>query len=333
MRVLITGGAGFIGSHLAARYIEQGDHVTVIDDLSTGSYDNIVQLMNLPNFNFAIETILNETVMDRLVSECSLIVHLAAAVGVELVIGDPVHTIETNVLGTYVVLKTANRYRKKVILISTSEIYGEGVNESFKEDDFRLLGPITQSRWSYSCTKELDEFLGLAYFKQKELPIVICRLFNTIGPRQTGHYGMVVPRFVNQALNGEPVTVYGDGSQSRCFCNVNDVLDGINIISTAPKAEGEVYNLGSHEEITITDLARKVIEVTGSSSEIVYIPYEQAYTEGFSDMKRRKPDIRKMIETFQWQPRYTLEETLSLIVEYELQLRAETLSTSSQGST
>jgi UDP-glucose 4-epimerase len=321
MRVLITGGAGFIGSYLAEKLLEQGDDVMIIDDLSSGSFDNIKHLVSNPHFRFAIETILNVTVMDRLVSECDCIHHLAATVGVDLVIADPVHTIETNVLGTDVVLKTANRYRKKVLFASTSEIYGRGVNPSFRENDDRLLGSVTNSRWSYACSKSLDEFLALAYYKQKNLPTVICRLFNTIGPRQTGRYGMVVPRFISQAISGEPLTVFGDGSQSRCFCNVFDVVDALTILASRSEAEGEVFNIGDTHAITITDLAKKVIELTGSSSKLVYIPYEEAYGEGFEDMHRRKPNIEKIYREFKWKPKYSLDETLRIMIDYERGLR------------
>jgi UDP-glucose 4-epimerase len=320
MRALITGGAGFIGSHLAEKLVEKGDDVMIIDDLSQGSFDNIRHLTDKPNFHFAIETILNEAVMDRLVSECDCIYHLAAAVGVELVVHDPVHTIETNVMGTNVVLRTANRYRKNVLLISTSEIYGKGVNPSFGENDDRLLGPVTRSRWSYACSKSMDEFLALAYYKQKNLPVVICRLFNTVGPRQTGYYGMVVPRFVRQALAGEPLTVYGDGNQSRCFCNVLDAVEALIILAESAEAEGEVFNIGDTNDITITNLARKIIELTGSSSAITYIPYEEAYGEGFEDMQKRKPNIEKMFRYFRWQPRHSLEDTLLSVIKHERDL-------------
>jgi len=323
MRALITGGAGFIGSHLAEKLLEQGDDVMIIDDLSSGSFDNIKHLVGNPHFGFAIETINNITVMDRIVSECDCIYHLAAAVGVDMVIADPVHTIETNVLGTDVVLKTANRYHKKVLLASTSEIYGRGVNTSFGETDDRLLGSVTNSRWSYACSKSLDEFLALAYYKQKKLPVVVCRLFNTIGPRQTGRYGMVVPRFISQALSGEPLTVFGDGSQSRCFCNVFDVVEALMILSDRSEAEGEVLNIGDIHDITITDLAKKVIKLTGSSSKIVYVPYEEAYGEGFEDMHRRKPNIEKIAEMFNWKPKYSLDDTLLTMIEYERGLRSK----------
>ena len=314
MRALITGGAGFIGSHLAEALLERGDEVTVIDDLSTSRFENIEHLVEDPRFHFAIETITNETVMDRLVSECDLIYHLAASVGVELIVHSPVRTIETNIVGTHAVLRVANRYRKKMVLASTSEIYGKSEEVPFREDDDRLLGPTMRSRWSYSTSKAVDEFLVLAYHKEKGLPGVIFRLFNTVGPRQTGRYGMVVPRFLRQAMKGEPITVYGDGQQSRCFCDVGDAVRGIIALATCPEAVGEVFNLGSTEEITIGGLARKIVELTGSESEIVYVPYEQAYEAGFEDLRRRVPDISKIKALTGWEPGISLEETLKAII-------------------
>ncbi|RMD66902.1 NAD-dependent epimerase/dehydratase family protein, partial [Candidatus Parcubacteria bacterium] len=261
MRALITGGAGFIGSHLAEHLLEHDHQVTIIDNLSTGRFDNIAHLTDHPRFQFAIDSITNEVVMDRLVSECDVIFHLAAAVGVELIVRDPVNVIETNILGTHAVLKVANRYRKKVLIASTSEIYGKNNQVPFREDDDRLLGPTTKARWSYSTSKAVDEFLGLAYHKQKDLPVIIFRLFNTVGPRQTGQYGMVVPRFVQQALAGQPLTVYGDGQQSRCFCDVADVVRAVTGLAEEPRAVGEVFNIGSNEEISILNLARKVLQL------------------------------------------------------------------------
>ncbi|MCH8012623.1 MAG: GDP-mannose 4,6-dehydratase [Candidatus Marinimicrobia bacterium] len=320
MKALVTGGAGFIGSHLSEKLIEQGDYVTVIDDLSTGNFNNIKHLTDNPHFNFAIETILDELVIDRLVSECDIIYHLAAVVGVELVVKESVRTIETNVLGTTIMLKTANRYKKRIILTSTSEIYGKGVNDSFGENDDRLMGPIVNSRWIYACSKSLDEFLALAYFNQKKLPVVICRLFNTIGPRQTGFYGMVVPRFIRQGLTGKDLTVYGDGRQSRCFCNVTDVVEALILLSNSSKADGEVYNIGSTQSITICDLAKKIISLTNNSLKIIFVPYEEAYGEGFEDMLRRKPNIKKIHNAFNWQPRISLDDSLQSIIEYEKDL-------------
>ncbi|MGQ9585641.1 MAG: GDP-mannose 4,6-dehydratase [Anaerolineae bacterium] len=314
MPALITGGAGFIGSHLAEALLAAGEEVTVIDDLSTGRFENIEHLREHPRFRFAIETITNQTVLDRLVSECDLIFHLAAAVGVELIISQPVHVIETNILGTEVVLRTANRYRRKVLLASTSEIYGKSDEVPFREDADRVLGPTTRSRWSYACSKAVDEFLALAYWKEKQLPVVIVRLFNTVGPRQTGRYGMVVPRFVRQALRGEPITVYGDGQQSRCFADVEDVVRGMMALSGHPKAVGEVFNIGSSEEITIADLAERVKRITGSTSEVVYVPYDQAYEAGFEDMRRRVPDLTKIRTLVGYEPRVPLDETLRRIV-------------------
>jgi UDP-glucose 4-epimerase len=316
MRALITGGAGFIGSHLAEALLERGDRVTIVDDLSTGRFENIEPLTSNPNFQAVIETITNETVMDRLVSECDILYHLAAAVGVELIVKSPVHTIETNVMGTEIVLRTARRYRKKVTIASTSEIYGKSEGTPYSEDDDRLLGPTTRSRWSYSASKALDEFLALAYHNEMGLPVVIFRLFNTIGPRQRGRYGMVVPRFVRQALAGEPITVYGDGQQSRCFCNVRDAVRAIVGLAAAPACEGEVYNVGSTSEINILDLARRVKHKTGSRSEIVLVPYEEATAPGFEDMRRRVPDISKIGRALSWEPAVSLDDTLDEIIAY-----------------
>ncbi|MBI3760436.1 MAG: GDP-mannose 4,6-dehydratase [Chloroflexi bacterium] len=327
MRALITGGAGFIGSHLAEALLERGDHVTVVDDLSTGRFENVEHLTANPRFQAVVETIMNETVMDRLVSECDILYHLAAAVGVELIVKSPVHTIETNVMGTEIVLRTARRYRKKVLIASTSEIYGKSEDTPYKEDDDRLLGPTTRSRWSYSASKALDEFLALAYNKEMGLPVVIFRLFNTIGPRQRGRYGMVVPRFVKQALAGEPITVYGDGKQSRCFCNVRDAVRAIDGLAESPGAEGGVFNIGSTDEINILDLARRVKDKTGSPSPIVLVPYEQATAPGFEDMRRRMPDVSKIRRTIGWGPTISLDQTLDEIIAYfgESGLSADTI--------
>jgi UDP-glucose 4-epimerase len=323
MRALITGGAGFIGSHLAETLLERGDRVTVVDDLSTGRFENIHPLTANPNFQAVIETITNETVMDRLVSECDILYHLAAAVGVELILKSPVHTIETNVMGTEIVLRTARRYRKKVLIASTSEIYGKSEGTPYREDDDRLLGPTTRSRWSYSASKALDEFLALAYHNEMGLPVVIFRLFNTIGPRQRGRYGMVVPRFVRQALAGEPISVYGDGQQSRCFCNVRDAVRAIAALAVTPACDGEVFNVGSTSEITILDLARQIKRKVGSRSEIVLVPYEEATAPGFEDMRRRVPDIGKIDAMLGWLPRISLDETLDEIIGYLRQTSQE----------
>src|SRR5574341_237144 len=313
-RALITGGAGFIGSHLAEALLARGDQVMIVDDLSTGRFENIAHLTDHPGFRFAIETITNAAVMDRLVSECDLIYHLAAAVGVELVVSQPIHTIETNVHGTDIVLKTARRYRKKILLASTSEIYGKSNQEVFSEEDDRIEGPTIKSRWSYATSKALDEHLALAYHKEAGLPIVIFRLFNTVGPRQRGHYGMVIPRFVQWALAGEPLRVYGDGRQSRCFANVSDVVRAIIGLADCQEAVGKVFNIGTQEEITIIDLANRVKQLTGSQSEIVMIPYDQAYETGFEDMRRRVPDIRKIYQVLGWKPEKSLNQTLEEVI-------------------
>lgn len=316
MRALITGGAGFIGSHLAEALLARGDEVTIIDDLSTGRFENIQHLVGQPRFHFAIETITNATVMDRLVSEAEIIYHLAAAVGVELIVRSPVHTIETNILGTEAVLRTAARYRAKVLLASTSEVYGKNDHIPFREDDDSVFGPTTKGRWSYACSKAVDEFLALAYYREKGLPTVIFRLFNTVGPRQSGRYGMVVPRFVRRALAGEPIQVYGDGQQSRCFADVEDVVRAICLLADAHDAVGQVFNIGTTAEITILDLARKVKALTGSLSEIVFVPYDQAYGQGFEDMRRRVPDISKIRQWVGFEPRISLDETLQRIIAY-----------------
>ncbi len=316
MKALITGGAGFIGSHLAEALLGRGDEVTIVDDLSTGRFENIAHLVDHPRFHFAIETITNETVMDRLVSECDVIFHLAAAVGVELIVKSPVHTIETNIMGTRAVLQVANRYRKKVMIASTSEVYGKSNKIPFREDDDRVMGPTTRSRWCYATSKAVDEFLALAYWKEKHLPTVIMRFFNTVGPRQTGQYGMVVPRFVTQALKGEPITVYGDGQQSRCFTHVSDTVRAALLLVDEPKAVGEVFNIGSPEEVTILELARRVKNSLGSPSEIVFIPYDEAYEAGFEDMRRRVPDTTKLFRLTGWEARYNLDETILAVAEY-----------------
>lgn len=317
IRALITGGAGFIGSHLAEHLLAQGQHVTIIDNLSTGSLKNIAAAQQHPNFRFAIEDIRNIHVIDRLVSECDVIYHLAAAVGVKKIVDEPINTIEVNVGGTEVVLKTARRYRKKVLIASTSEVYGKGVSFPFKEDDDRLLGPTTRSRWSYAASKAIDEFLGLAYYQEVGLPVVIFRLFNTVGPRQTGEYGMVVPRFVKWALKDEPIMVYGDGQQQRCFANVHDVVDAIAKLSEEPGASGQVFNIGTNEEISILELAERVRARTNSRSEICFQSYEQAYNSpGFEDFRRRVPSLDKIKQTIEWAPSTPLDDTIDQIITY-----------------
>ena len=313
---LITGGAGFIGSHLAEHLLEKGSEVTIIDNLSTGRFENIAHLTGDPRFHYAIEDIRHAPVLDRLVSMCDVVYHLAAAVGVFAIVHSPIDTLEINVGGTESVLQTARRYRKKVLIASTSEVYGKGVKVPFSEDDDRILGPTTKSRWSYAASKELDEFLGLAYHKAVGLPVTIFRLFNTVGPRQVGNYGMVVPRFVRWALAGEPIQVYGDGQQSRCFANVHDVVDAIARLGDSSQAAGEVYNIGSAEEVTIEALAHAVLARTGSDSPIEYIPYEQAYEAGFEDMRRRVPDTRKIRDAVGWEATTPLAETIDQIIRY-----------------
>lgn len=315
-RALITGGAGFIGSHLSEALLAQGHEITIIDDLSTGRFENIAPLTENPRFHFAIETITNTAVMDRLVSECDIIYHLAAAVGVDLIVSQPIHTIETNVHGTEVTLQTARRYRKKVLIASTSEVYGKSNNDRFSEDDDSIIGPTIKSRWSYAATKALDEFLALAYYREMRLPVAIFRLFNTVGPRQSGQYGMVIPRFVKAALAGEPIRVFGDGQQSRCFCNVSDSVRAIIALAEKDEAVGQVFNVGSQEEIRIIGLAQRVKERTGSASEVVMVPYDQAYEQGFEDMHRRMPDTGKIEKLAGWKPQKSLDQTLDEVIQY-----------------
>ncbi len=306
-----------MGSHLAEALLDRGDRVTVIDNLSTGRFENVAHLAGRPGFHFAIETIANETVMDRLMSECDIVYHLAAAVGVDLIVREPVRVIETNINGSETVLRIGARYRKKVILASSSEIYGKNEDVPFREDADRILGPTMRSRWCYACSKAMDEFLALAYAKQLALPVVIVRLFNTVGPRQTGRYGMVVPRFVRQALAGEPVTVYGDGQQTRSFCHVGDVVRAIIGLVDEPDATGDVFNSGSTEEVCIEALARRTVALARSSSEIVFVPYDEAYEVGFEDMRRRVPDITKIRSLIGWEPRVDLDGILDSVIAYE----------------
>lgn len=316
MNVLITGGAGFIGSHLAEKLLTLKAKVQVIDNLSTGSIENIKHLLNNKNFTFIYETILNENVMDRLVSNSDMVYHMAASVGVELIVKDPVNVIETNILGTEVVLKTVNRYKKKLFIASTSEVYGKNNNVPFKEEDDSIYGPTTKSRWSYACSKAIDEFLALAFYKEYGLPVVIGRLFNTVGPRQTGKYGMVVPRFVERALKNEPLYVYGDGKQTRCFCCVYDTVEALVKLMNSKEAEGEIFNIGSMEEISIYDLANRVIQLTDSGSKVKFISYDEAYEKGFEDMMRRVPDISKIKKVIGFSPAYNLKKTIELIVDH-----------------
>lgn len=318
-RYLVTGGAGFIGSHLCELLASQDKSVVAIDDLSTGRAENIHHLLPLPNFQFVRETIMNAQVLDRLASQSETIIHLAAAVGVKLIVDDPVHTINTNILGTEAVLTTANRYACKVLIASTSEVYGKATKVPFCEEDDCLIGPTTHSRWAYAVSKQVDEFLGLAYQRQFGLPVVVMRFFNTIGPRQTGRYGMVVPRFIRQALSGEPLTVYGDGEQSRCFADVSDVVGAVVRLAEHPGAVGQVFNIGGVEEITMRGLAERTIELTGSRSPIEYIPYDRAYAPGFEDMRRRVPGLQKISALIGYRPNFTLDETLRRVIAYEKQ--------------
>jgi len=316
MDFLITGGAGFVGSHLADHLLHEGHRVYALDNLSTGSIANIAHLKGNPRFHYTIDTVTNEPVLAELVDQCDIVFHLAAAVGVKLIVEAPVHTIETNVHGTEVVLKHANKKKKLVFIASTSEVYGKSTCVPFREDDDLVLGPTKKHRWAYACSKAIDEFLALAYWKEKKLPVVIARLFNTVGPRQTGQYGMVIPNFVRQALAGQPITVFGDGSQTRSFTYVGDVVCALAALVKEPGAVGQVFNIGNAEEISIRDLAERVKKLTGSSSPIVTIPYDQAYEAGFEDMPRRVPDIGKIHALIGYQPRVNLDEILAKVIEY-----------------
>jgi len=316
MNALLTGGAGFVGSHLAEALLAAGHHVQVIDDLSTGSMDNIAHLKHRPGFTYAIDTVMNEPLLAELIDRADVVFHLAAAVGVKLIVEAPVRTIETNVHGTEVVLKHAAKKRKLVVIFSTSEVYGKSVAVPFREDADLVMGPTAKHRWAYACSKAIDEFLALAYFKERRVPVVIARLFNTVGPRQTGRYGMVIPNFVRQALTGEPITVFGDGRQSRSFGYVGDVVDGLIRLSQEPKAIGEVFNIGNSEEISMWDLAVRVKALTSSASEIVLVPYDEAYEAGFEDMPRRVPDLGKIHALVGFRPKVTLDEILRRVVEH-----------------
>jgi len=316
MKALITGGAGFIGSHLVEALLEKGDRVHAIDNLSTGSLGNIEHVMKHKNFNYTIDTIMNETIMTKLIKQSDCIYHLAAAVGVKLIMEKPLETIETNVKGTDVVLRIANKYKKKVLITSTSEIYGNHMQHKLQEDNNRIMGPIKKWRWAYASSKTVDEFLAMAYHIEKKLPVVITRLFNTVGPRQTGSYGMVIPNFVQSALLGKPVTVYGDGKQTRSFTYVTDAVDAMIKLMEHPKAIGEVFNIGSEEEISINNLARSIKKKTNGSSEIVHIPYEKAYGKGFEDMRRRIPDTTKMKKLIDYKPTVNLDGIVDRVIEY-----------------
>ncbi|HEX3280229.1 MAG TPA: GDP-mannose 4,6-dehydratase [Pyrinomonadaceae bacterium] len=316
MRVLITGGAGFIGSHLADAYLQRGDEVLIIDDLSTGTIENIRHLKNNPRFQYTIDSVHNQPVTAELVDQCDVVVHLAAAVGVKLIVESPVRTIETNVRGTEVVLALANKKQKRVLVASTSEVYGLSTDVPFKEDGNLVMGATSKGRWSYACSKAIDEFLALAYWREKKLPTTIVRLFNTVGPRQTGRYGMVIPTFVRQALAGRPITVYGNGKQTRCFGYVGDVVGALIKLLDTTDSVGQVYNIGSSEEISIAKLAEKIKELTNSDSEIVFVPYDEAYEEGFEDMPRRVPDTSKIKRLVGFEPKMKLDGILQSVIDY-----------------
>ena len=323
MRALITGGAGFIGSHLAEELLKRGDEVTIIDDLSTGSVENIEHLRGKPGFTSWFDTIHNRYLMTELVDGADVVYHLAAAVGVRLIIEKPVQTMETNIKGTELVLELAAKKRRKVLLASTSEVYGKTNALPFVEDADTVLGATTRSRWSYACSKAIDEFLALAYWREHKVPVVIVRLFNTVGPRQTGRYGMVIPNFVKQALEGDPITVFGDGQQSRCFTWVGDAVNALIDLMNHPSAVGQVFNVGTELEVSIADLAHTIKRMTGSTSPIVFIPYDQAYEEGFEDMRRRVPDLTKIRRLIGYEPSVALPKLISEIIEYHRTRRRE----------
>ena len=319
MRILITGGAGFVGSHLSDELLKRGHRIHVLDDLSTGAIDNIRHLKSHPGFEYTIESCGDAPMVAELVDSADVVYHLAAAVGVELIVESPVRTIENNVHTTEVVLAAASKKKKPVFLASTSEVYGKSTALPFQEDGDLLLGPTFKGRWSYACSKAIDEFLALAYWKERGLPTVIGRMFNTVGPRQTGRYGMVVPNFVRQAIAGQPLTVFGDGNQSRCFCHVHDVVQALAGLMERDDLYGEVFNIGSQSEITIRALAAKVTDLVGSDAPISYVPYEQAYEEGFEDMQRRVPDISKINSVLGWEPTRTLDQIVLDVRDQQLQ--------------
>lgn len=316
VRALITGGAGFIGSHLAEYLVAQGQTVHAVDDLSTGSIENLDALKNNPNFSHTIADVRQEQTLAELVDRSDVVYHLAAAVGVRLIVENPVRTIETNVGCTEIVLKMANKKRKKVIVASTSEVYGKNEAVPFREDHDLVLGPTMKARWAYACSKAIDEFLALAYWRARRLPVVVTRLFNTVGPRQTGRYGMVLPNFVRQALMGQPITVFGDGKQSRCFSAVDEVVQALAALADCPEAVGQVVNVGSDQEISIAGLAELVKEMTESDSAITYVPYEQAYEEGFEDMARRVPDVSKLMSLVGFAPQKNIKDIVSAVIAF-----------------
>ena len=316
MRALITGGAGFIGSHLTEELLDLGYEVYVIDNLWTGKLANLAKVQINEKFHLVVDTVLNESVMNELIFKADHVYHLAAAVGVLNIMDHPVETIDINVKGTEAVLRLANRFKKKVLIASTSEIYGKHVAHSLSEDDNRVMGTVKKRRWAYACSKTLDEFLALAYYDEKKLPVVIARLFNTVGPRQTGRYGMVLPNFVQSALLGKPITVYGDGTQTRSFTHVKDVVKALTKLMEEPKAEGDVFNVGNDHEISIKDLAMKVKEMTKSPSQIEFIPYEKAYGPGFEDMERRCPNVEKLAKLTGFKPSLDLDSIVQSVIDY-----------------
>jgi UDP-glucose 4-epimerase len=316
VRALITGGAGFIGSHLSEALLDQGSQVLILDDLSTGSIDNVAHLKGRPGFEYFIDSVNNEPLLAELIDRSDVVFHLAAAVGVKLIVEQPVHTIETNVHGTEVVLKHANKKKKLVVIASTSEVYGKSNDVPFREDADLVLGPTRKHRWAYACSKAIDEFLALAYWKERKLPVIIVRFFNTVGPRQTGRYGMVIPNFVRQALAGEPITVFGDGTQSRAFTHVGDVVGALLKLVAEPRAIGQVINIGTTQEITIAALAERIRELSGSKSVIKFVPYDEAYESGFEDMPRRVPDLERIISLTGYDPKQTLDDILLQVIDY-----------------
>jgi UDP-glucose 4-epimerase len=316
MRILITGGAGFIGSHLSDYLLGRGHEVTIIDDLSTGSMDNIREARASRRFQYCIGTIFDKPLLAELIDDAEIVFHLAAAVGVLNIVESPVRTIETNVGGSELVLELAAKKKKRVLIASTSEVYGKSTKFPFSEEDDLVLGPTTKGRWSYACSKAIDEFLALAYHRERKLPVTIARLFNTVGPRQTGRYGMVLPTFVQQALSGEPLTVFGNGEQSRCFTHVSDIVRGLVQCISCDAGVGQVFNLGNTQEVTMNALAEKVIRATGSTSRIKYLGYDEAYGVGFEDMQRRVPDISKARQWFGYAPTQSLDDIIESVVAY-----------------
>jgi UDP-glucose 4-epimerase len=316
VRALVTGGAGFIGSHLSDALLAQGHDVLILDNLSTGSFDNIAHLKGRPGFEYFIDTVNNESLLAELIDRSDVVFHFAAAVGVKLIVEQPVYTIETNVHGTEVVLKHANKKKKLVVLASTSEVYGKSDDVPFREDSDLVLGPTPKHRWAYACSKAIDEFLALAYWKERKLPVIIVRFFNTVGPRQTGQYGMVIPNFVRQALAGEAITVFGDGKQSRAFTHVADVVAALLKLVAEPKAIGQVINIGNMQEVTMTHLAERVRDLSGSKSVIKHIPYDEAYESGFEDMPRRVPDLSRVKGLIGYEPKHDLDDILVQVIDH-----------------